>query len=142
MCYISTLYYIFNYYYIHLCLMQAWKRKMNILFICHKIVILLTHSIIFWELCNRFPLNGESIDIEHYTDKIPILKELTYIYFDGKTNRTGHLNIEIGKQTNNWTRYFQVVMSAMKKLWVIMENVYTLLLNLSKEICISWNLNG
>ena len=39
----------------------------------------------------------------------------THLYlFDGKTNKTGHLNIKIGKQTNNWTRYFQVVMSAMK----------------------------
>ena len=91
------------------------KEKNEYLFICHKIVILLTHSIIFWELCNKFLLNAANIDIEHYIDKISVLRELVYIYFDGKTNRTGHLNIEIEKQTKNWTRYFQVAMSAMKK---------------------------
>lgn len=54
------------------------KRKVNLFFICHKIVSFYSLIPYFFEsYATVIFLDAESTDIEHYADKIPVLKGLT-----------------------------------------------------------------
>lgn len=69
--------------------MQAWKEREKWIFSSY--VIKLCHSIhsfhIFLRVMRVIFLDAESTDIEHYADKIPVLKGLTWTHFDGEAER-------------------------------------------------------
>lgn len=60
-------------------------------------------------------LDAESTDLEHYLDKTPVLKGLlAFILMEKQENRI--YKHTLVKEDNNWTLYFQVEMSAIKKI--------------------------